>query len=435
MSKRKFNFAVSAADTPKTSMPETLPAASAPSIFSAKTVVPEENYLKTRLIPREKIRPNPKNKYEMKNIDSLADSILHYGLMQPLVVIYITEDDTYMLETGHRRAAALNKLIQTYSSWDGEADDPDYLSYCRFVKIFEKGFPCSVSAHIDDGVNYDSDDLSSLSPDVIRSEIRLHLTNSEVRDIDRARTVQRLSVLYQALNEGKPKSEKINVNEQIANDLQITARQVINYKNVSKLIPELQNAFDQKKITLKESSKISQLDPDDQQQILDLIDSESSKAELQKSIQEKLLLNESLKKLHTDLEQRKKELAQIQNEKELLLQQLDSAQPDPSVNSQIMQQAEKELSKKDLEICELKKQLQNVQQQKKDFSVHASSVQAALNLKNSLSESYRVIQELLSALTAYQAAPSSLLTDDEIRHKLAGLHQLLHEIPAAYTDH
>lgn len=127
MSKRKFNFAVSTADTSKTAMPETLPAASALSTFSAKTVVPEENYLKTRLIPREKIRPNPKNKYEMKNIDSLADSILHYGLMQPLVVIYITEDDTYMLETGHRRAAALNKLIQTYSSWDGEPDDPDYL--------------------------------------------------------------------------------------------------------------------------------------------------------------------------------------------------------------------------------------------------------------------------------------------------------------------
>ena len=214
----------------------------------------------------------------------------------------------------------------------------------------------------------------------------------------------------------------------------MTARQVINYKNVSKLIPELQDAFDQKKITLKESSKISQLDPDEQQQILELINSESSKSELQKSIQEKLLLNESLKKLHTDLEQREKELAQIQNEKELLLQQLNSAQPDPSVNSQLMQQAEKEISKKDLEICELKKQLQNAQQQKKDFSVHASSVQAALNLKSSLSESYRVIQELLSALTAYQAAPSSLLTDNEIRHKLAGLCQLLHEIPAAYTD-
>lgn len=246
--------------------------------------------------------------------------------------------------------------------------------------------------------------------------------------------MQRLSVLYQALNQGKQKSEKINVNEQIANDLQMTARQVINYKNVSKLIPELQDAFDQKKITLKESSKISQLDPDEQQQILELINSESSKSELQKSIQEKLLLNESLKKLHTDLEQREKELAQIQNEKELLLQQLNSAQPDPSVNSQLMQQAEKEISKKDLEICELKKQLQNAQQQKKDFSVHASSVQAALNLKSSLSESYRVIQELLSALTAYQAAPSSLLTDNEIRHKLAGLCQLLHEIPAAYTD-
>ena len=50
---------------------------------------------KSQNIDIEDIIKNPKNKYEITNIDELANSILNDGLYRPLEV-YKTDDDLYM---------------------------------------------------------------------------------------------------------------------------------------------------------------------------------------------------------------------------------------------------------------------------------------------------------------------------------------------------
>lgn len=61
-------------------------------------------------IPREKIQKNPKNKYSIKGIDSLAESIRVYGLGEPLNVKALP-DGNYMLLGGERRITAIDRLI------------------------------------------------------------------------------------------------------------------------------------------------------------------------------------------------------------------------------------------------------------------------------------------------------------------------------------
>lgn len=61
-------------------------------------------------ISREKIQKNPKNKYSIKGIDSLAESIRVYGLGEPLNVKALP-DGNYMLLGGERRITAIDRLI------------------------------------------------------------------------------------------------------------------------------------------------------------------------------------------------------------------------------------------------------------------------------------------------------------------------------------
>lgn len=392
----------------------------------------EDNYLKTRLIPRNKIKGNPKNKYEMTDIESLADSILHYGLLQPLVVVYLMEDDIYMLETGHRRVAALNKLIDTYCDKQ-EDQSPDYLLYKKYVKGFEKGFPCIVVAKINDGINYAEEDLANTEPDVIKSEIRLHLTNCEVRDIDRARTIARLSQLYDALNNGKRKGEKININKQIATDMQITERQVINYKNVSKLIPELQEAFEKKKITLKESSRIAQLDEEEQLTILHLLGEDGDKAKINALLSEKASLNNAMKELQKDLKEKENQLNNLHTETAKLKEKMQKAsEMSPAPDPKLIEKNE-EIKQRDSEIKELKQKIAELEAKKIDpeavpssASVNTEEMKMAITLKNALAETKRRMQELLETINNYKKYKnSSIITIDELNKELDSIQLMI----------
>lgn len=437
MAKSKFNFIAPV----KPANGEAVPASPSLTLTPPETVPPsplksegEDNYLKTRLIPRGKIKNNPKNKYDMTDIESLAESILHYGLMQPLVVVYIMQDDVYMLETGHRRAAALNKLIDTYANWPDQSD-AEYLLYKKYVKSFEKGYPCIVSAKIDDGVEYVSDDdLDNTDPDVIRSEIRLHLTNCEVREIDRARTIARLSKLYDVLNGGKKREEKINVNKQIAADMQITERQVINYKNVSKLIPELQEAFELKRITLKESSRIAQLDEDEQRTILSLLNSENGdRAKINELLAEKAALNSTLKVLQKSLSDKAAELENLHKEAVTLKANASKAPVIPASDLHLKEKNE-EIQKKDDEINHLRAQIEALKQEKLKPLTPAVSlsdqsekeIKIAIALKNSIESSKGALQNLVHIIKEFNKYENhTILSSKELEEELDDLLQLI----------
>ncbi|MBO5485051.1 MAG: ParB N-terminal domain-containing protein [Lachnospiraceae bacterium] len=72
-------------------------------------------------IPRNKIDKNPNNFYSIDHIDSLAQSIRHSGLSQPLEVSK-QENDRYILIGGERRLTAIDSLIadENESEWSDD---------------------------------------------------------------------------------------------------------------------------------------------------------------------------------------------------------------------------------------------------------------------------------------------------------------------------
>lgn len=67
--------------------------------------------LKIVNIPRSQIRKNPKNKYSISGIKSLAQSIKDYGLIQP-IHIGNKKDGMYDILGGERRITAIDMLIE-----------------------------------------------------------------------------------------------------------------------------------------------------------------------------------------------------------------------------------------------------------------------------------------------------------------------------------
>lgn len=82
---------------------------------------PVDNVMKIVYIPRNKIRKNEKNKYSIKGIASLAESIKTYGLVQPLHVAP-AEDGMYTLLGGERRLTAIDLLIKDKETKDWNED-------------------------------------------------------------------------------------------------------------------------------------------------------------------------------------------------------------------------------------------------------------------------------------------------------------------------
>lgn len=238
----------------------------------------------------------------MVEIESLMESILYFGLLQPINVIYIMDEDMYCIEAGHRRTEAIDRLIQKYKNQEA-TESEDYTNYQKNVKQFETGYPCNVVDILKDDIPYDyaaDIPLEEIPESIIDSEIRLIITNEENRDRSpsvRAANVARLSRLYERKNLNKTKrSDKININKKIAEELNITERQVINYKNLNKLIPELKEEFDRNNISLKAGSNYARLSEDEQYSILKVIQSgiQVSANEIQTLLKDK---NELLKKM------------------------------------------------------------------------------------------------------------------------------------------
>jgi len=316
-----------------------------------------------KIIPRKKIRTNKKNCYGIREIERLKESILQFGLQQNLTVVYSLEEDMYIIEAGHRRCQALDELIEEFSgvtvapenevqvnpvysnvddssgklglpeqqnSTSGALNAPETNNpsssafnaperialYLKNVKPYEVGYPCKINSFLKDEEDYDGVETEA----TLLSEARLIITNEDVRSTnpaEKAAAVARLEEIYQKLNIGKKKSEKINVLEQVAKDLNLQKRQVANYKAFNNLLPELKDEFDKKNITLTEGSEIGKLNENEQRQILDALRAgekvsldeikalKKEKANLAKEIKEKEAL---ISKLQLEVEESAKQI-------------------------------------------------------------------------------------------------------------------------------
>lgn len=355
MAKQKFLFTPNTEQIPSEpgSLGITTPPSEIQTMVTQLDSKKDRNPMEVKLVPRSKLMSNKKNSYPVEIIESLADSILHYGLQQPMTAIYILAEDSYLLEAGHQRTGALDLLINKYKDC---IDDPDYPLYEKNVKPFERGYPCIIQDRLSDEIDFASyyaDDDSLLPESAIDSEIRLIVTNEIRRNDDpavKAKNVARLSALYERKNQGKTHLEKLNINKQIASDLNITERQVANYKKLDSLIPELKEEFDQHNISLKNSALLAKLDPEDQEQILLLIRSGASlktdeittlireKEELLKKIESK---ENKIQKLQSDnhderLDIKDEQIKALQEELADLKAQEDKAPQISSYSSQLI---------------------------------------------------------------------------------------------------
>lgn len=292
-----------------------------------------------KYIPRKKIRENKKNHYPKEKMESLQESILQFGLQQNLSVIYLTEDDSFVLEAGHRRTQALDNLIQEFANYENE-EDPRYQLYLKNVHEYsQKGYPCRVTSILSENIRYDyedEDNLEQIPDEVIDSEIRLIATNEEVRRADtvtQARNVARLKRLYERKNMGKSRKEMIAVNKQIAMDLHISEIQVKNYSTIDRLIPGLKEAFKEHQITLSDGMNFAKLTEDEQKIILSLVKKgekvskkeieilKKENAELEKEIQEKTLQIKEKEGNNSSKEEEKKEVEELKKELRKLKEQ------------------------------------------------------------------------------------------------------------------
>lgn len=369
-----------------------------------------------RFVPREKLNFYENNEYPQEKIESLAEKILNVGLIHNLEVFYVLDTDTYIIDSGERRCHALDMLINKYKNFT-DHESAEYKKYLTHVKQFENGYPCNVRLSVG------TEDL-----DKIDLRIRHYIANEEVRDRDPVRTAERiaeLNTLYSLRNESSD-SEKININKKIGEDLGISDRQVKKYKSIQKLIPELQEKFQENEITLTEGSNYASLSEEEQRQLLNLINSNADKKKVDELYQRITTMKKeiaskenAIKSLENEQKEAKKKMEQAQNEiarlQDKLKQETEKEVPQPEKVNELEQKIadanknldlqkkehEKNLKNKDKEIELLKEELNK---QKNSHTEFANGYQESIKLNIQIESVKRAIDTLKDCYETYKKA-------------------------------
>lgn len=174
-------------------------------------------------------------------MDELVLSIAELGLMHPIVV-WQQNDETFMILSGHNRKKAYEILLK-------ETHDPKY------EKIF---------CYIKKNVEITEDDAKEIIIDT--NWVQRHLSN-----IERAKSVYEKYIrikknreIYKHSSENKGRTRDV-----IAQQYDITGRQVHDYYRLNYLVPELQEMVANNKLSIKAGVKLSQLNPTTQTFIFD----------------------------------------------------------------------------------------------------------------------------------------------------------------------
>ena len=110
-----------------------------------RTSVPDTAPRTFKRISYQKIKSSELNDYPIDNIEEMEQLLLQYGLLNPLNVNYIEDNDIYELESGDRRLHALQNLFQRYENIDSVEDTVEYKLYCKNIHpLYVNGIDCMV---------------------------------------------------------------------------------------------------------------------------------------------------------------------------------------------------------------------------------------------------------------------------------------------------
>lgn len=157
-------------------------------------------------IERDKIKRNPKNNYNISEIDTLAESIKIYGIVNPLNVKK-NSDGTYTLLGGERRITAIDKLIE-------DTNVPDWNEYTLI--------PCVVK---------DLDNIDLPLSDEMKENFALITTNKESRKYTDADRIFELRMWKEIISELRNKGVDIIDNVQGKGSIQIKGEKTLDILN------------------------------------------------------------------------------------------------------------------------------------------------------------------------------------------------------------
>lgn len=223
--------------------------------------------MKISNLPRNKIAKNPKNKYSIKGIPALAESIKQYGLVQPLHVAP-EKDGKYLLLGGERRLTAIDLLIE----------NPDVPEWSEDTLI-----PCVVK-----GIEDVKLDLSEEN----KERYAIITTNREAREYTDGDTYMELQEWKLIIEELREKGiDYISQYDEDGNELQVSIKgaktrdilsqttgisrgQVNKFETVhNKATEDLKNALLDGKITVSVADKAArELTEEEQNQIAEAAD-------------------------------------------------------------------------------------------------------------------------------------------------------------------
>ena len=284
---------------------------------------PRSDYKKAfdfKMIPRKKLVFHKENDFPMETIEQRAADILEAGLIHNLEALYDEEQDIYIIESGEKRTRAIDLLIERFREYDGAPDNPDYVKYLRHVKQFEvEGYPVNVKYYdpTEYGFEEGTDEAEELRQ--IESKIRVNRANLDVQALEPSfvrKKIEENSALYVRRNSLLKKESRVNVNKTIAEEMNISERQVQKYKAISKLIPELQQLFDERGITINEGAKYAMLEEPEQRKILELISAGADKKEIS-------ALQEKLGQMQRKIEGDRKEIEELEKERQEAFEALE----------------------------------------------------------------------------------------------------------------
>lgn len=403
MAERKFNFKLLNTDSNIGSVGDELRKVETQKDF---------NY---QVIPREKIKPNPMNDYPMEDIKKLMESIRKSNRLIHNLLVKPNDNGDYVIISGERRYRAISLGIEE--------------GYPEFDK-FKIGLPCSVC----------DKNISKVD-----EEILLIIANEETRDEDEARKRRKIKRLYELYDQkNKETGENKSIPKQIANDLGISERQAQRYNSVNnKLIPKLQEAFDNSKITLTKAAQFAAMDEQTQEMIASLLEESNNltKSEIEAIHEKAKAMEEELRKkiedislqalkvekenaeLHNkiaEVEEKLEQQKQLENKiREELKNEYESSNPDQEKikeleekifamqKDKLIQEQErdriiKDLRKKESELEQLEKQLKNNANANNSVSdIEKKKIKADVEIKAVTNDIMKQLEQLASISKDY----------------------------------
>lgn len=385
-----------------------------------------------KMISRSKLVFNKNNDYPIEAVEKVANSILREGLAYNLVVFYDEDTDTYIIDAGEQRTRAFDYLVEKYQDFEDKESLEYKLYLLNVAPLITSGLPCKVcygSSKLDLYGELTGDVQREL--DEIDSMLRIKVTNEIKRDDDPVRKKQALDEiisLRQRKNEILGIKKKFT-NKEIGKEFDISERMVQKYKSIDKLIPELQELFREKGITLADGANYANLNEDEQRQILEMIKSGGDKKEIEE-------LYNQLNAVRKEILEKDKELKHLEREKAEAIEQASQAMADAET---IEEKLRKELKKENAAQSEndrqhikiLEEQLQNAQADAEKYGAQ----------KKELEQRSAEIEQLKNELAKKNATNSSkediLIMKAALRveREVKGLQNTLKELQEAVKDY